>query len=330
MKLFIYYAFVPNEEIGKIIRNNTNNENWPIANTYIKIIQEWNGEILKQQEIVKRYVEHLKARKKGDDAFLIALSNELGRMIGVLNRKDKDGNYLLDRTPELKAELLSLQEGKKIVVQEKALIDDPLWKSSFIKLMPNADIREWNNNRQKPIPKINEILDAWEADKDKHDKEFDEIDEVKSFQIHLKERTQDTITFIWTLPKLEVDIEGKKSKIRVFPNIKNYIFHFNGQYYEVLDWEQTNYDTAEIIAEISIFYNYYWYLIKSSANGIFHHSSMITAGSEEICSCPEYNIATMGSIWYSVGSENSPPAIGSLSIHKVDVEQEATGDGEGF
>jgi len=47
-------------------------------------------------------------------------------MIGILNRKDRDGNYLLDRTPELKAELLSLQAGKKIVVQEKALIDDPL------------------------------------------------------------------------------------------------------------------------------------------------------------------------------------------------------------
>jgi len=44
---------------------------------------------------------------------------------------------------------------------------------------------------------------------------------------------------------------------------------------------------VEITGEISIFYNYYWNLIKSGANGIIHHSPVGVG--DEICDCPYYD-----------------------------------------
>jgi len=40
---------------------------------------------------------------------------------------------------------------------------------------------------------------------------------------------------------------------------------------------------------LSIFYNFYQYVIKASANGILHHSPQARS---EICSCPEFDRAT--------------------------------------
>ncbi|CAI2162574.1 17836_t:CDS:10 [Funneliformis geosporum] len=62
---------------------------------------------------------------------------------------------------------------------------------------------------------------------------------------------------------------------------------------------QLSYNQVKITAERSIFYNDYYYLIKSGANGILHHSESKLIEREEICSCPQYNIATN---FYDFGS----------------------------
>lgn len=135
-------------------------------------------------------------------------------------------------------------------------------------------IKEW----RKKLKEQDELLEKNETKDGNLTEEEQEL--IKSLQIRLQTQNKEIITFLWIPPK------NKSGKI-IFREIDNYLFNFENEWYEVQKWERKTINSVLIIAEKSIFYNYYHYLAKSSVNGIIHHSPNSKA---EICSCPNYNV----------------------------------------
>ncbi|CAG8793347.1 699_t:CDS:2, partial [Racocetra persica] len=50
---------------------------------------------------------------------------------------------------------------------------------------------------------VSDLLDAWADDRKKTDSEFGEIEQIRSLEVQMLERTKNTITFVWDLPKIE-------------------------------------------------------------------------------------------------------------------------------
>jgi len=358
MKAFIYYIYLPNEVIEKLVRNDSNNENWPRVKKYIQTLEDWQKDISKQQKIVEDYRKYLSEKKKNPKNFIIRIINGINTRLKALQARDKKGEYYLERTEEIKKEISQLKQG--LDFPEYQVIKDQLKKwhndpqaslqevnkifTHFSREQQEAiyqHLTDWNQKISHPVKEITEILEEWKKNNNKSDKEFEQIEEIKSLNIQLIERSKDRIIFVWWIPKIDTEIGPN----RVFPNINNFFFQFEGQYYEVDHWEQTNYETVKVFANLSIFYNFYWSLIKSKVNGIFHHTPTITSGNEEVCFCPDYNIATnwhdfvcdyelklslfktdktsaIYSPTHSEESETTIPSVTSLSIHKVDPKVE--------
>ena len=105
--------------------------------------------------------------------------------------------------------------------------------------------------------------------------EWEELSEGKEiienpYEIYVHEREQGIIVFSWKKPD------------RNFQNLSNHLFYFYGEWMMVANWEQINYEIVKITAASSIFYNRYWYFLKSSANGILKHSPLAKI---EACHC---------------------------------------------
>lgn len=138
------------------------------------------------------------------------------------------------------------------------------------------DLTNFIQELEEKIKKISEELETTKKLSDYINKWY-QLNQGKGIEPHnssniwVKNRSKNTIVFHWVVP------DGKIS------SIDNYLFYFYGTWLETKDWKLISFDTVEITTEISIFYNYYWNLIKSGANGIIHHSP-IGVG-DEICDC---------------------------------------------
>ncbi|MCE8163506.1 MAG: hypothetical protein I3273_06930 [Candidatus Moeniiplasma glomeromycotorum] len=120
--------------------------------------------------------------------------------------------------------------------------------------------------------------------------------EKNPYEIWVEEKTDDSLIFVWELPEEELETVNEKGKIvkvkgQYSALIKNYFFNHYGEWYEVEDYHQVGYKLVVVSCRRSIFYNDYRHLIKSQGNVIVHHAPK-TIASQEICSCPSYNVYT--------------------------------------
>ena len=134
----------------------------------------------------------------------------------------------------------------------------------------------------EPLAKLNELITKW------YNFNGENGPELNPHEIYVEEKTNDSLVFAWKPVEEELtekNDEGKEIKKKgVFLSmLKNYLFNYYGEWYEVSDYEQVGYDLIVIKCERSIFYNDYLKLIMCSANVILHHSPL---SYEEICSCP--------------------------------------------
>jgi len=95
-----------------------------------------------------------------------------------------------------------------------------------------------------------------------------------SSNIWVRRRDGEKIIFHWKVPNQK------------FNEINNYLFYFYGEWREPVFSETVDYETVQITASFSQFYNHYWHLLKSEVNGIIEHSPLIR---EEVCECPDFN-----------------------------------------
>jgi hypothetical protein len=305
MKIFLNYITFSQEEAEKLIRNESNNDHWPTANSYLDQLKKWLVEMDKQQAVVKDYLQYLTTAKVSSESFVIRIVNDINTKIKALNAKDNKGNYYLDRTLDIEAEIANLRNA--LDFPEYPAFKEQLrnWNedsaASLNKIRKifagyqlgqwetiHDHFKQWNENRTYPIREVGELLEAWEINNYKIDSQYQEIEQIKSLQIQLLERTNDFIRFAWRVPLQKVEDDEQSEKVnRIFPNIKNYLFCLNGEYYEVSEWKQTDWETVEIVAEKNIFYNGYWGLIKAAANGWVHHSPV--GKTIEVCNCQTYD-----------------------------------------
>ncbi|CAG8679620.1 46126_t:CDS:10 [Gigaspora margarita] len=119
----------------------------------------------------------------------------------------------------------------------------------------------------------------------------------------------------------------------------------DGRQKEIDDYQTIGYNAIAVIAQKSIFYNYYYYLVKTGGNGIIHHSPIV--GGKEICSCANFDVTTtsidVGNVYelrlglYKLDKEliktgnyiedDGVPIVSAFSIHKSD-PREITGSGD--
>jgi|ERR1051325_3716771 transposase len=116
MKDFIQWIYFDNENISKFIRNNANNENWPIAKVFNNLLEkEFKPIINKQIKTVQKYLKHLKNKRLGDNYFLIKAKNEIANEIKSLR------NSNLSKL-EKEKELDILKEGYKLKTYEDLML----------------------------------------------------------------------------------------------------------------------------------------------------------------------------------------------------------------
>jgi len=305
MKIFANYKYFQRVDAEKLIRNESNNDHWPTANNYLDTLKEWLIEIDKQQAVIKDYLQYLTTIKVGSESFVIRIVNDINTKLKALNAKDKQGNYFLERTEQIKNEIKNLRvaldfpEYPAFREQLKTWNDDPNASLQRIRtIFANYQLGQWetiydhfiawNEAREYPINEITELLTAWKENNEKVDSEFKDIEQIKSLTIQLLERKGNFIRFIWRVPLQPLE-DNPQQKNRTFPNISNYLFYLNGEYYEVKsdDWKQTGWETAEIVAKKSMFYNGYWWLITAGASGWIHHSPI--SARDEVCNCQPYD-----------------------------------------
>ena len=320
MKTFVQWINFPLEIKDEFIRNDYNNENWLTSNEYLRLLNSWDDAYFKaQQYTISKYIEYLKSKKRGDEFFIIQIKNAISYKLKIIRDPDfthLDGNEAVVKedfitgkwttggtiqiTDQFRdSEIESLKEGLEIYEKFKKFTGkwpDIKLEEGFSFLQTYKALLDWNNNRSQPLSDVKKLLEQWREDYLKDDSEFPEIEDITSLQIEIKERTEETLTFVWTVAKIQVPIYDKDNpkiitgytKRRIFPVIDNFLFYFNGRYYEVKNWKQTGAETAEIVATLSIFYNFYYDLTKAGVNGILHHSPLAV---REICSCAEYDRA---------------------------------------
>ena len=143
----------------------------------------------------------------------------------------------------------------------------------------------------QPLIELKKCLDEWKT----HNRGKD-IDS-NPYEIWVEEKTDNTLTFVWEPVELELEIVNEVGEIEKKKGVyltllkTNYLFNYYGEWYEVMDSQQLNYNTVAVMAQRSIFYNSYRHFVKSQANMIIHHAPK-TIASQEICSCPSYEIYT--------------------------------------
>ena len=93
------------------------------------------------------------------------------------------------------------------------------------------------------------------------------------YEIYVQERKQGIIKFLWKIPE------------RKFYDLSNYLFYFYGEWMMMADWEQEDYSLVSITAASAIFYNRYWYFLKSNINGVIKYLPNSRAV-DEVSSCP--------------------------------------------
>jgi hypothetical protein len=314
MKLFINYVPLKREEVNQFVFNDSCNNRWPTADSFHEQAKQWEANHLNpQQQIVKDYIKHLAEAKHSEESFIIRTVNEINTKIKALTAKNRQGGYWLgaDKLPEeIEQEIKDLKKAldfpeyqgfkeqlvnwykdpeKTLDQIRKHFADYPIhqWFEIY------SYLRNWindQNDKGKPFKEVEKILDEWVDNTEKIDEEFPQNEEIQSLQIQLLERNETFIKFQWILPNIISKIDEKEYKSKIFPNLKHYFFYFDGEWYEVLDWEQKGWNGAELTAEKSIFYNGYWWLLKSGANGYIHHSPV--GHQEEFCNCFETDVIT--------------------------------------
>jgi hypothetical protein len=296
MKLFINYVPLKREEVNQFVFNDSCNNRWPTADSFHEQAKKWEANYLDpQQQIIKDYIKHLASVKHSEESFIIRIVNEINTKIKALTSKNRQGGYWLgaDKLPEeIEVEIKDLKKAldfpeyqgfkeqlvnwykdpeKTLDQIRKHFADYPIhqWFEIY------SYLRNWindQNDKGEPFKEVEKILDEWVDNTEKIDEEFSQSEEIKSLQIQLLERNETFIKFQWILPNTILKIDEKEYKSKIFPNLKHYFFYFDGEWYEILDWEQKGWNGAELTAEKSIFYNGYWWLLKSGANGYIHHS----------------------------------------------------------
>ncbi|MCE8163397.1 MAG: hypothetical protein I3273_04930 [Candidatus Moeniiplasma glomeromycotorum] len=345
--------------MAKLIRNEENNENWPTARTFAKLVfQQWQNSIDRQIKECDTIIKKSNQTKKlmadmrtwfvneynlfGKPAKKAQLAQE-GKIRGLENRiiqwerileldkvKKPGKIYLSGEEKEClnnrikvtkwkisvgKTELEELKFEAEIEKQELCLrlsyeredlepflaepenwnireIEPPLrsiikgkkvenafgwysaWWKKFNDLHPPA-------HNKMPLPKLRSLMAEWQ----KHNGGKDP--EPNPYEIWVEDKTADSLTFFWIPVGQEID--GKKETYLSL--LKNYLFNYYGEWYEVSDYEQINYNLIAVICQRSIFYNDYYNLITSQVSGILHHSSSRLVVREEICSCPSFDVA---------------------------------------
>jgi len=143
----------------------------------------------------------------------------------------------------------------------------------------------------QPLIELKKYLDEWKTHNGGKD-----IDN-NPYEIWVEEKTDNNLTFVWEPVELELETVNEEGGIEKRKGVylsllkTNYLFNYYGEWYEVMDNQQINYNTAAVMAQRSIFYNGYRHLAKSQANMIIHHAPK-TIANQEICSCPSYEIYT--------------------------------------
>ncbi|KLL02129.1 MAG: hypothetical protein MRERC_4c088 [Mycoplasmataceae bacterium RC_NB112A] len=190
-----------------------------------------------------------------------------------LSYESKDLEPFL-RSPEERLDPIT----RKLVISSKQY--NEFWKK-FHDIDPDED------NLSHPLNKLKEILEEW------YEHNEGEGTEPNPHEIWVEEKTNDSLVFLWKPIEQVVgkDENGKEIEEVQLSLLKNYLFNYYGEWYEFSDYHQVGYGTVVIETQRSIFYNDYWALLKCSANVIVHHAPK-TIASEEICSCPSYEIFT--------------------------------------
>jgi len=158
--------------------------------------------------------------------------------------------------------------------------------------------------------------------------EWKELSEGKDiienpYEVYVHERKQGLITFSWKIPN------------RSFYDISNYLFYFYGEWMMVANWEQNDYSAVKITAASAIFYNRYWFFLKSHISGILKYLPNSRA-IDEINDVPKFgsnpvfydfvsNYDPKLTLWKAKGGitemgshsyNNSPPYVGTVKLEK--------------
>ena len=296
----IYYIYFPNEKLGEYIRNESNNENWPTAKKYLEINKEYFQQI-------KKWKETEENNKKIQE--LIANIQKWFRMEGlaILDSKNKQiRSYKIeDIRPLLKEtsyekflrfyksflgsikypiggfpirKLRDIERDEERVKKEldalkknlsgEISLEDQEKTRREIKWLEKQLANLWN---QRCLHELGTYLAEW-----RQLNQGKSIEPHNSSNIWVRRKEGGKIIFQWKVPE------------RKFNEINNYLFYFYGEWWEPEPtlWEVVDYETAQITASFSQFYNYYWHLLKSEVNGIIEHSPLIR---EEVCECPDFN-----------------------------------------
>jgi len=174
-------------------------------------------------------------------------------------------------------QISQLQQLLRTVIKEKGQPKTvaewyALWWKKYRDIDPPTNI-------DAPLAKLRSCIARWQEHNNNKEPE------PNPYEIWVEEKTSDSLIFLWK-PVEEVigkDKDGNETK-GVFGSVmKNYLFNYYGEWYEVSDYQQINYNLLAFSCQRSIFYNDYWGLNLCSANVILHHSPL---SHEEICSCP--------------------------------------------
>lgn len=313
MRAHIRWKFFENNDLGEFIRNDSNNENWPTADSYVqKVFKDWRGEIDKQQAEINRienknkktkelianiqtwFIENYNRLKKEElrtecDECFDVKPKKPAKKASKKCEKCKTTNYFRKRTlkkpyhweelpPYFKeTKWKNFNEFFKIIKAETG------HDFSFAPPEHVDDDKFTDYQNYRTVEELSEILEDWHS----HNKGGG-ISQ-NHYEIFVNDRSSNSLFFEWIPP----EITSGDQKGRFLSLFKtNYLFNYYGEWFEVKDWIQTGYTSVEVQAERSIFYNNYYYLIKSQVSGILHHSQSKLISREEICSCPQYDIST--------------------------------------
>ena len=284
----IYYIYFPNEKLGEYIRNESNNENWPTASKYLEISKDYFQQINQWEQAEEN-------NKKVKE--IIANIQKWFRMEGlaILDSKEPIRTYKIENIRPLLKEtdyvkianfLMKLIPKREDLENQKAILENQL--AIVTKNLTEGNLEEWETQEslenfiKKLEGKRNNISNELKATRELVDNvnEWYKLNKGKNIEPHnssniwVRRRDGENIIFHWKVPNQK------------FNEINNYLFYFYGEWREPVLWEVVDYETAQITASFSQFYNHYWHLLKSEVNGIIEHSPLIR---EEVCECPDFN-----------------------------------------
>jgi len=339
------------QDLKELIKNDSNNENWLTVAEYVNVLSSWSNKIAGQQQ----ESEQIQAKNKKTQELAVAVYswfvNEYNRLKQEKTKQcPQCGNIQV--VPPLKKEPIKCQQCGQVNWRYPRTKEKPYQLED---LVPYLSLRQVYSQKYEQFSNFLTSLKDQEGNiitNEKTDelskkltewKDHNEGKDVDSnpYEIWVEERTKNNLKFLWKPVEQELEItneEGKtdKKKAIIIPLLTSYLFNYYGEWFEVEDWKQTNYQTVTIFATRSIFYNDFWALIKTDANGIIHHSPIV--GGKEICSCPNFGIPTtsidLGNVYelklglYKLNKDlikhgnyvedEGLPLVVPFAIHKVD------------